>query len=51
LTCSMPRLRQIPRWKSYIRVEVAIMEFFGKPQDYFNRVKTADENLVPLKSP
>ena len=23
-----------------------MMEFCGKPQDYFNRVKTADENPI-----
>ncbi len=27
-----------------------MMEFFGKPQDYFNRVKTADENPIVRQS-
>jgi len=26
------------------------MEFFGKPHDYFNRVKTADENPILRQS-
>ncbi len=27
-----------------------MMEFFGKPQDYFNKVKAADRNPIARKS-
>jgi hypothetical protein len=42
----MPPSQQIPRRQWYIRVEVAIMEFFGRSHDYFSRVKAADKNKV-----
>ena len=45
-----PPSQQIPRRQWYIRLEVAIMEFCGRPHDYFNRVKTADENPILRQS-